>query len=182
MQYLKHIKAFLIILAFLFGVITLLSLIIPSTVMSAKSIEVRGEKAFIYQQISDLREWKNWHPTFMQIDSADKQIKTTASSDLLSLQKNEGNIYSIKKVSADTANVHFEGLKNSDVARDIYYSVQQQEQSDTYTVEIKSVEHLRWYPWDKFRGLFHEQSQGPFLEMVLNSLKKYVETKPTTGN
>ncbi len=181
MQYLKHIKAFFIILAFLFGVITLLSLIIPSNVLSAKSIDVTGEKTAIYNQIADLREWKNWHPFLMQVDGS-KQIKISSdSSSSLNWEMN-GRNFSIKKVSADSANIRFEFKKDDGDVQDIYYSIQQHEQSDLYTVEVKSIEHLRWYPWEKFRGLFYEQAQGPFLEMSLKNLKDFLEKGSATGN
>ena len=42
-------------------------------------------------------------------------------------------------------------------------------------VEWNAVTRLKWYPWEKFYGIFIEKSSGQGYEDALNSLKTYVE-------
>ena len=44
-------------------------------------------------------------------------------------------------------------------------------------VQWQAVVHLKWYPWEKFSGIFIEKMAGQGYEDALQSLKSYVENK-----
>ena len=44
--------------------ITLVSLLMPSKVMTVRSVVVHGDTGFIMSEIRDLKKWKDWHPVF----------------------------------------------------------------------------------------------------------------------
>jgi hypothetical protein len=48
----------------LFVVVTLLSLLIPSKIMTSKSVLINAPKDSIQRMVNDLNEWKKWHPIF----------------------------------------------------------------------------------------------------------------------
>ena len=47
--------------------------------------------------------------------------------------------------------------------------------SNSVQVEWRALTKLKWYPWEKFYGLFIEKISGEGYEEALNSLKAYVE-------
>jgi hypothetical protein len=51
----------------LFIVVTLLSLLIPSKIMTSKSVLINAPKDSIQSLVNDLNQWKKWHPIFSQV-------------------------------------------------------------------------------------------------------------------
>jgi hypothetical protein len=49
------------------------------------------------------------------------------------------------------------------------------EEAGTYHVEWRSLTRLKWYPWEKFAGIFVSDITGPGYEAALEGLKKYIE-------
>ena len=47
-----------------------------------------------------------------------------------------------------------------------------------YQVQWHSRVKLKWYPWEKFRGLFLEKVIGQAYESTLQNIKKILEAKP----
>ena len=62
----RLIKGFIIAVTGLFVMITLLSLLMPSKVMTVRSVVIHGTAGQVFTQIADLKNWKRWHPVFMQ--------------------------------------------------------------------------------------------------------------------
>ncbi|MBK7088132.1 MAG: hypothetical protein IPH56_04180 [Chitinophagaceae bacterium] len=51
-----------------------------------------------------------------------------------------------------------------------------------HQVQWRSFTKLKWYPWEKFRGLFLEKMIGESYKAALNALKTKLEnpTKPAS--
>ena len=71
----RFIKGFLLAVTGLFIMITLLSLLMPSKVMTVRSVTIHGTAERVFEEIKDLKNWKHWHPVFMQ-DSNTISIST----------------------------------------------------------------------------------------------------------
>src|SRR3954470_9296938 len=65
----RRLKGILFVLAGLFVIITLISLLMPGRAMVTRAESMQGDSMKIFREISDLRKWKNWQPVFMN-DSA----------------------------------------------------------------------------------------------------------------
>ena len=63
------LKGALFVFVGLFIMMTLISLLIPSKVVIAKAVTVQADSLKLFKEISDLKNWKHWHPVFMN-DSA----------------------------------------------------------------------------------------------------------------
>jgi hypothetical protein len=46
---------------------------------------------------------------------------------------------------------------------------------ETTQVEWLAVANLKWYPWEKFAGIFMDQMAGPGYEAALRDLKAHCE-------
>lgn len=169
------VKAFFVGLLGLFAFITLLSLFIPSKLMITKSVVINNTSKKVYTQISNLQNWKNWQPVFVS-DSA--KIKF---NDII-----PGVSNSCQWISADKLNK----IEITSATQNLIQVSQQREGESPTLNSIKVIPltdsmqtqvdwniliKLKWYPWEKFYGLFAEKLTGQGYEDALNSLKQYVE-------
>src|SRR6476661_2624244 len=65
----KMLKGFVIAVFGLFVLITLLSLLLPSRIMIARSVDINAVPDSIRAQVADLQRWKEWHPVFVNNNS-----------------------------------------------------------------------------------------------------------------
>ena len=172
----KMLKGFAISFLGLFIIITLLSLLIPSNVITVKSVVINADKNKIFNQIVDLRNWKNWHPVF-QNDSnsffsnpsfgvnANFKWVTGGKTNELLITKNtaqEITILQLRPGEKDVLNI---------------LSIEPVKDLAALQVEWKVLTKLKWYPWEKFRGIFIDKIAGPGYEVALNNLKVLLEEK-----
>lgn len=170
-------KGFFIVLAGMFIFITVISLFIPSRLMITRAVVINAGKQGIFSEISNLQNWKHWQPVFMNdsarmhctrgingiTDHCEWESKGKKNSLTISIQ-NENSVSAIlartgEPVVQNTINVL--PLANSNQVQ----------------VEWNALMKLRWYPWEKFYGLFIEKVSGQGYEDALNSLKNYMETR-----
>lgn len=168
-------KGFLIAIIGLFGVITLMSLLMPSKVMMARSVVIRDSAANVFSHIRDLNEWKKWHPLFMQ-EGVTVHVHSPSSGEGAKATWNSNgrdNILSIMSDTAYTLQASLERVHEKPVMN--YIQVSQMQNSAEVNVEWKTVTSLKWYPWEKFSGIFIDKMSGPGYEQALQSLKEYCE-------
>ena len=64
--------------------------------------------------------------------------------------------------------------KNENDVKNII-AVNDVQEINAYQVQWTAVIKLKWYPWEKFAGIFIEKMTGSGYELTLESLKKYLE-------
>lgn len=171
----RLIKGFFIVLAGLFIFITILSLFIPSRLMITRAVVMNARADKVFSEISDLQNWKHWQPVFIN-DSAKIKFNTGADGMSNSCEwesKGKKNTVQIteKKDNAVSATLSRTGeheVKNS-------INILPLADSNQVQVEWNVLIKLKWYPWEKFYGIFIEKITGQGYEDALNSLKAYVE-------
>jgi len=168
-------KGFFIVLAGLFIFITILSLFIPSKLMVSRAVVINANADKVFSEINNLQNWKHWQPVFMS-DSVQMQYKTEANGISNYCEwdsKSKKNIIEItgRKNNSITALLRRSG--ENDVQNTI--SVLPLSDSNRVQVEWNVLIKLKWYPWEKFYGIFIEKVSGQGYEDALNSLKNYVE-------
>ncbi|MDB5203623.1 MAG: hypothetical protein JWQ27_3032 [Ferruginibacter sp.] len=173
----KMLKGFLVALIGLFIVITLLSLLIPSKVLTVKGIPVYAPKEKVVAALADLRNWKNWHPVFMN----DSSIKFSEPSSGVNAfaewnSGNKTNRFNITSVGPNEIRIALKRAGENDVENVL--TILPLESSNGFQVEWKALTKLKWYPWEKFAGIFVDKITGPGYETALNSLKEYLEKRP----
>ena len=168
-------KGFFIVLSGLFIFITILSLFIPSRLMVTRAVVINAPADKVFSQVSDLNNWKHWQPVFIQ-DSAIIRFESDAqgvsnSCDWESRGKKNKMKITGKSSQVIRATLIREG--ENDVQNTI--SILPLADSSRVQVEWNVLIKLKWYPWEKFYGIFIENITGEGYEAALNSLKTYTE-------
>jgi hypothetical protein len=159
----------------LFVVVTMLSLLIPSKILTSKSVLINAPKDSIQRMVNDLNEWKKWHPIFSQA-SLVANVSNPSTSKNASIQwKSDGkqNSIVITAVSADDLRFNVDRKGERTVENSIV--IVPMEGATEYLVEWRALNTSKWYPWEKFAGIFVSQITGPGYEAALQGLKTYVE-------
>jgi hypothetical protein len=171
----RYIKAFLIGLIGLFIAITLLSLLLPSEVKVSRAVVINASTGKVYAQIANLKNWKNWEPLFAS-DSAVIHFSDSASGKFpfCDITYRNKQIH-ISMAELDSASVKF--LLQSKGEDDIFNEIDivPVGVNNGIQVEWKALTKLKWYPWEKFYGIFIDGITGADYEDALNHLKDFVE-------
>jgi hypothetical protein len=159
----------------LFIVITLISLLLPSEVKVSRAVVISAPEDKIYDDIADLKNWKNWHPSF-QADS----IVISYSSPSFGKGAYCNILYHFQQThlqitDADSSSVKF--LSQLNGANDIDNEIRiiPVKEFNSYQVEWRAITKLRWYPWDKFYGIFIDKLTAQGYQNALDDLKDSLE-------
>ena len=168
----RLIKGVLVVMTGMLVIITLFSLLIPSSVRISRAVVINNvNAAAVYRQIIPFENWKNWHPIFTA-DSAvfsreaiDKSVHIIHRQQdiLLLLQKADSNSIQFLLQAKDANDIQNEMVIHSLVSQ------------QAVQVEWRTITRLNWYPWEKFYGIFLDQLTGPSYEGALNGLKNFLE-------
>lgn len=168
-------KGFFIVLAGLFIFITILSLFIPSRLMVTRAVVINAPAGKVFNEINNLHNWKHWQPVFIN-DSAKITFNTGADgvSDFCEWDsKGKKNTVTITSKSNNSIAAVLKRSGETDVQNTI--SILPLADSSQVQAEWNVLIRLKWYPWEKFYGIFIEKISGQGYEDALNSLKSYVE-------
>ncbi len=163
-------KGFIIGLTGLFIFITIFSLFIPSRIMVTKAVVINADAAKVFTEISDLQNWKHWQPVFKR-DSASINCANNSCEWESKGKKNKFTIV-VEKNNAVTATLVRKG--ENTVLNTI--TILPVADSSQVQVEWNALVKLKWYPWEKFYGIFIEKITGQGYEDALKGLKEYVES------
>ena len=172
---LRLLKGFMLALTGLFIMITLLSLLIPSSVFVSRGVVVNASSRIVFKEIANLHNWLHWQPVFKSDTSKIKFSITDTDGksfcEWVSNGKKNKLMITALADNAVTASLQREG------ENDVINMISILPLADTGTVQVEWRAHtrLKWYPWEKFYGIFIEKFTGPGYEEALNSLKAYVE-------
>lgn len=169
------IKGFLFAITGLFIMITLVSLLIPSKVVVTRGVEINANSRKVFDEIRDFHHWRNWQPVFKaglsKINYSADSATRGSFCEWESNGKKNKLLFSTMDPNRVTVLLSREG--EADVTNVI--SVLPLSDSNRVQVEWQALTKLKWYPWEKFYGIFIEKQTGPGYEDALNSLKAFVE-------
>ncbi len=171
----RLLKGFFIVLAGLFLFITLLSLFIPSKLMVTRAVVINAPADKVYNAVSNLQNWKYWQPVFIN-DSAKINFYTGAngvSDSCTWYSKGKKNTIQITKKTSQSVSATLKRTGENEVLNTI--SLLPLADSNQVQAEWNVLIKLKWYPWEKFYGIFIEKITGEGYEAALNSLKSYIE-------
>ena len=173
----KQLKGVIFVLIGLFVMITLVSLLIPSRVMTSRTVVLHSDPAYVFGEIADLKKWKDWHPVFIR-DSSNISISNPSSGVNAfaewSTNSNQNKLLITNEV-ANSIKVSLMRKGENDVENII--SVTAVNAGSEIQVEWRVLTKLKWYPWEKFYGIFIDKITGPGYELALNNLKDLAEKK-----
>lgn len=154
----RLIKLALISVIILFGILTGISLFIPSQIRLTKFITVRPERDSIFSLIKNKNEWVRWHPSF--INGAQNEMLAKITVKVIS----ENDSLLIMQWQQ-------QGKKNLNSGWQLMRSNSLEPATLQWFMDFKTS----WYPWEKFGSLFYENNYGAMMEQGLLNIKKEVE-------
>ncbi|MEQ1554038.1 MAG: hypothetical protein ABL929_07665 [Ferruginibacter sp.] len=171
----KKLKGIALVFIGLFATVTLLSLLIPNKVVIAKSVTVQADSLLLFNKICDLQNWKNWHPVFM--DSTVKKTYSTLPNAENSFVTWTTNGHQNKLVITKKQYPFVEMALKREGENDVenIFSIMPIQEQGNMQVQWQTITKLKWYPWEKFSGIFIEKMAGEGYEAALQSLKKSIE-------
>ena len=175
----RLIKAFI---AGIFGlaiIITLFSLLIPSTVRVSRVVLINGTAGEVYAQVANFQNWKNWHPIFTD-ELASINLGPVSSGDSVYRIVHHGSEVILQLLSKDSAVIRF--LLKTENKNDIDNGIVITKLSEMKAVQVewRAETKLHWYPWEKVYGIFVDKLAGPGYEAALMGLKDFIEKKPSS--
>ena len=170
----RLLKGVLIAITGLFIVVTIMSLLMPSKVMTSRTVAIHGTNEEIMAQLSDLKNWRNWHPVFK--NEQDIVFSEPSAGKGAFAEWRTGNKENRLKLDDTTATMIRIILQRKG-ENELPGKIELFESKDpgTMQVEWSSVTYLKWYPWEKFAGIFIEKMTGPAYEEALNELRSFIE-------
>lgn len=162
---------------FIFGVMTFLvlialgSLLLPSNITVSKTMLINAKTEKVRPQIENFSNWKSWYPV-MQKDNVN--MITNGPSEI-TLRDETGKQISLKimpSTMSDTIHIEVRSLSSTK----IYYQFILRPQKDGNTQLTLNVNtRLKWYPWEKLKGIMLDKISGPEYELATRQLKAAVE-------
>lgn len=145
-------------------VMLLLSLLLPSQVMTSKWVRVAQPKDSVIKTISDLHTWPSWNLLLNQ--AREVEVKDS----LLLWRSPNGHENRVKLESVQPNGISSPiALNNGEFIRS-GFSIEKRD-ADSVQVVWFIIEDLKWYPWEKFYGMMAADMKGPLMQESLNRLK-----------
>jgi hypothetical protein len=160
----RLVKLGLISVIVLFGLITLMSSLLPSHIRISRAIDIAAARGKIYQQVANFSQWEAWNEYVHAYHN--KRIENS-------------------ELKADEITVSFTGKTDSLLSTAWQqpggkkfgsgFAIIAQDSNHT-TVQWYFDFYLKWYPWEKFQSIVYDQQFGPLMEKTLANLKKITES------
>lgn len=174
----RLLKGFVIAVTGLFIVITLLSLLMPSKVMTVRSVTIHGTTQQVFQEIKDLQQWKHWHPVFMQDSNSISISNPSSGVNAFASWNTKGKENKLTITEVLATQVKASLARTGENASENILSVTALKDSNNVEAEWRVLTKMKWYPWEKFSGIFVDKITGPGYEAALSNLKVLIEGKP----
>lgn len=148
----RIIKLAILSFVFLFVLVTLISLLIPSQIRLSKATNLPNNRQRIWTIV---KTDTSWHPAY----------RDTATSKAFSVLQ--------KTIVAQTDSTYVMQLLQPGRTPVISgFQLYGRPSSDSLTLQWYMDFRLGWYPWQKFSSLFYEQTYGSMMEKGLANIKQ----------
>lgn len=164
----RFIKLGFISVVFLFLLITAISLLLPSTVNISKTIDINAPFDSLYNNINDVTKWKSWYANY-DTSNVSFSAKKTGEGAFIIMNKTTVTIF---KSSPEQITTLWQFGKTSLEGEFNFF---RQRNSSQTTVQWHFIQHVKWYPWEKFASIVSAKVLGPGIEKSLDNLKRVCE-------
>lgn len=168
----KYIKLLLISIIAFFVLFTLIGLLFPSNIKAVRAVVIDKKQQEVFAALNKTTDWVQWYPYFSP--AANASIKATPAGWLFS---NDQKDLKVSNWKSDSNNItfHISAWNGMEVSEQVLALPISGDSTQTQVV-WNETEHLKWYPWERFRGLLLERTKGVYLDSALYRFKAYVET------
>lgn len=155
----KIIKLALISAIVLFGLVWLISLLMPSSVRVSRAVDINAPYDSMHKYMSDIRTWEKWNKFVDSFSNRQYPSSTTLTSDQVNI--------SITSTTDSIIQANWK-QKNTDIFTSGYRLIPH---DNITTVQWYFDFKVKWYPWEKFASMVYDQQMGPVMEKSLAELK-----------
>ncbi len=177
----RLVKMFLIVVIGLFAVLTLIGLVIPSTAKISRGVIINADSATVYEALSNVQTWNDWLPWITADSGVIVQLSpvTNAKGSYFKWKgmqhKNAGTI-TIKEIKPQLIELFYQIEEMNDAEGG--FRVYARDSTNQQTEVLWFMEYkLKWYPWERFYGIFIDPVIGSSFEQGLSNLKTMLEAK-----
>jgi hypothetical protein len=173
----RVIKLALLSFFFLFILITLISLFIPSSVRISRAINVYSNPKNVLDPVKNIHQWPNWYPGLKTISPNEINFKRKAGKPVMLIPGSTVIIQTINEhqVLADLVGAKGKKIQNG-------FNAITHPQTDSITLQWYMDFNLKWYPWEKFGSMLYEKMYGTNMEQGLTNLKELTERNRSSIN
>jgi hypothetical protein len=176
----RLIKMGLVGITGLIVLLTIMGLVIPSSVKITRGVVIQADSARVVSYLADASKWKQWMP-WLQSDSGvliQQSPTTTGAGAFVRWKSMDGRQQGTLTLTAikegEYGILHeFKGMNPAQGGfriRSIQGAAHQTE------VQWFLEYRLKWYPWERFSGIFMDHMIGPVLDQALQQLSKITST------
>ncbi|GMV77629.1 MAG: hypothetical protein AMXMBFR79_07640 [Chitinophagaceae bacterium] len=162
----RFIKLGVISFIVLFFIFTAIGLLLPSTVVVSRAIDITAQQDTVFNKMKNIYEWKIW---IAGMNKPEVKIISEKEADLFGTKV---IITAVKEYAVFSNWISKKNNTQESIMRVIHNN-----NSPQITVQWQFTEKLKWYPWQRFSSLMNESITGKQLENNLAALKKIVEEK-----
>ncbi len=150
----------------LFVIASFIGILLPSTVLVSRAVNVTAPKDSIIPYIKDIEQWKGWMDGMQQ---ASVKITSASHGDFA------GTLVDITSVT-DSTIISSWTAKNGSVQTSTVRVIGDSTQK-IRVVQWQFEQKLKWYPWERLGSMMNDKILGTMMEKNLNNLKSLVEKK-----
>ena len=171
----RKIKMLLVGFAGLFCLLTLIGILMPSSVKISRGVIINADSTSVLHMVSEIQTWPKWM-NWLRSDQGtlvrfyDEGNKKAVKWQSIS-KKEGGEISLLDNANGEIKLRHaFSGLNEAGGM------IRIRNAGPGQTEALWMIEYpLRWYPWERFEGIFMDSMIGAALDQALQGLKMYVE-------
>lgn len=165
----KLIKLGFISVVVLFGLITAMSLLLPSQVVISRAIDINRPLDTVFETVTDLSKWKGWMDNY-EADSTFISVPSNGTSSFIKMGKVKVDITALDSTKMET---NWQSADNRPLPGSFNFVSSADHQR--VTVQWQFIQKVKWYPWEKFASITSDKVLGPYMEKSLDNLKKLME-------
>ena len=154
----RIIKLVLISTLLLSILVTMISLLFPSTVIVSRAIEIKTSPDKIAYYTAHLNHWNLWMSDWKQNEVKLQQDTAYIGTQIIHLERQTDSSVTYHWVATGQApyQVKIEWLAL---------------EKGNYVIHWTFEQKVKWYPWEKFQTLLNEKLLGSKMEMELQNLQ-----------
>lgn len=160
------IKRTLLIAVVLLTLLMLVALMLPRNISIIKFTETTGEPDCASELVGNFDNWSQWFPAIKENDSK----LETESSQSAEIRTPRGATSHIQMVTQKKDSVLFHITSGKQDAEFLFLF--QEGNNNTTKINMIVNTRLRWYPWERAKGIIIEKMTGPQYEAALENIRQ----------
>lgn len=155
-------------LVILFMLATAMSLLLPSTIIVSRAIDIQTPAPTLYNLVRDGNQWRHW------MDNYDSTNASVSSQRYGAINMGSTHVV-ITKVSPKKISSTWQVNQGRKMMGD--FNIISTRDSSRTTLQWAFTQKVKWYPWEKFASILSDKALGPYMEKSLDNLKLFAEKR-----